>query len=69
MRGRFRLREVSTGVNLVYLMDCVNYYRANPDRRVAIGTPGEQERVHALLLHERAERDGGPPPQYVHSRG
>jgi uncharacterized protein len=62
VRGRFRLREVSTGVNLVYLMDCVNYYRANPDRRVAIGTPGEQERVHALLLHERAERDGGPRP-------
>ncbi|GII21293.1 hypothetical protein [Planosporangium mesophilum] len=58
-----RLPEVTTGVNLVYLMDAVRHYADQPEPRYAIGTDGEQERVYAELLARRPDADGHVSPQ------
>ncbi|HEV7896591.1 MAG TPA: hypothetical protein VGP31_01930 [Planosporangium sp.] len=67
-RGRWsRLPEVTTGVNLVYLMDVMRYYADHPEQRATIGAAGVQERVYAVLAAERAGTDDPPAPWSVHS--
>ncbi|MGC9667906.1 hypothetical protein ACNTMW_15285 [Planosporangium sp. 12N6] len=72
-RWRWSWPEVTTGVNLLHLMNVIDYYVAHPERRAAIGGADEQERVRELLATEQersvAERSDGHPArhQHVHS--
>jgi hypothetical protein len=61
------MNEVPTGVNLVYLMDLIGHYATHAEERAAIGTPGEQERIYALLWRHRQEATDDPAPWRVHS--
>ncbi|MEU0560725.1 hypothetical protein [Dactylosporangium sp. NPDC006015] len=65
--GRSRpvtVRPEDVDGSLLFLMDLIGYYVAYPERRAAVGEPGEAVRVHALLLGARlsAGLTGGPTP-------
>jgi hypothetical protein len=65
--SRWSLPEVTTGVNLVFLMDVIRHYADHPEQRAAIGTAGEQARVYGLLLAERTDADDPAGAWRVHS--
>ncbi|MEV6923485.1 hypothetical protein AB0M46_03070 [Dactylosporangium sp. NPDC051485] len=58
------LRPLGVDANLLFLLDLLGYYHANPAARPLIGDPSEAERTHALLLRARlaAGLRGGPRP-------
>ncbi|GAA2376266.1 hypothetical protein [Dactylosporangium salmoneum] len=63
-RNSVTLRPQGVDASLLFLLDLLGYYHANPAARPLIGDPAEAERVHALLLQARlaAGLRGGPHP-------
>lgn len=56
------LRERYVHANLVYLLDLIGYYLAHPERRVAIGTAEEADRITAALRDARLAAPIGTKP-------
>jgi hypothetical protein len=56
------LRERYVHANLVYLLDLIGYYLAHPERRAAIGTGEEADRVTAALREARQAAPVGTAP-------
>jgi hypothetical protein len=66
-RWKWTRPEVTTGVDLVYLMNVIRHYADHPQERAAIGEVGEQDRVYALLPAERSGAGESPDSRSVHS--
>ncbi len=56
------LRELHVHANLVFLLDLIGYYLAHPERRAAIGTAEEADRITAALREARLAAPIGAKP-------